>query len=365
MEDLLYKVALHSVEGVGSVTARQLLAAFGDARSIFEARRKELTLLPNITDAIAQQISAGQALLKAEEELRWLERYDIQTFFIQDGNYPARLRSIHQPPTLLYYKGNAPLDSLRTIGIIGTRKPSNSGLWQVERLVEELHPYQPLILSGLAYGIDVAAHKAALERGLATVGVLGHGLAHLYPARHQGTAQAMIENGGLLTEYGFHTKPDPRHFPQRNRIVAALCDALVVVETARKGGSIITAEFANNYNRDVFAIPGRPGERTAEGCNWLIKSHKAALLESAADLAYVMQWEETDKPVNEQLKLFTELSPEEKIVVDLLKAHEALHIDRLSYESQLSHGLLATVLLEVECKGLIRTLPGKRYVLKR
>lgn len=365
MEDLLYKLALHSLEGVGSARAQQLLANFGDARSIFEARERELTELPWITDSIAQQISSGQALARAETEERWIEQYNIQTFFIADDNYPERLKTIPQPPTLLFYKGNAPLNGLRTVGIIGTRKPSPAGVLQVEKLVEELRPYQPLILSGLAYGIDIAAHRTALLQGLPTVGVLGHGLAYLYPARHRATAQSMIENGGLLTEYLFQTKPDPRHFPMRNRIVAALCDALVVVETARKGGSIITAEFANNYNRDVFAIPGRPGETKAEGCNWLIKSHKASLLESANDLAYLMHWEETNKPPAEQLKLFDDLTTEEKIVVNLLKAHEALHIDRLSRESQLPHGLLATVLLEVECKGLIRTLPGKRYILKK
>lgn len=365
MDDLLYKLALHSIEGVGSVTARQLLTEFGDARSIFEARPKELAALTWLPENVAQRISDSSVLLRAESEMRWLEQYNIQTFFIQDNDYPERLRSIPQPPTLLYYKGNAPLNSLRTVGIIGTRKPTPAGVWQVEKLVEELTPYQPLILSGLAYGIDIAAHRTALLKGLPTVGVLGHGLAYLYPSLHQNTAQEMIEQGGLLTEYSFQTKPDPRHFPMRNRIVAGLCDALVVVETARKGGSIITAEYANNYNRDVFAIPGRPGEPTSEGCNWLIKSHKASLLESASDLAYLMHWQQSERPANEQLKLFEELSPEEKIVVDLLKINEALHIDRLSLESRLPHGLLATVLLEVECKGLIRTLPGKRYVLKR
>ncbi|MEL6971822.1 MAG: DNA-processing protein DprA [Bacteroidota bacterium] len=365
MDDLLYKLALHSVEGVGSVTARQLLQTFGDARSIFEARPKELEGEGGLHQKLIQQITGGEALLRAEEEMRWVERYDIQTFFIQDDNYPQRLRQISKPPTLLFYKGQASLNSLRTVGIIGTRKPSKAGLWQVEKLVEELQVYQPLILSGLAYGIDIAAHQAALQLGLPTVGVLGHGLEHLYPARHRRTAQEMIENGGLLTEYSFHTEPDPRHFPMRNRIVAALSDALIVVETAQKGGSIITANYANTYNRDVFAVPGRPGDPTAEGCNWLIKSHRAALLESATDLAYVMHWEQTGKNVQEQLKLFDELEPEEKIVVDLLRTEEALHIDRLGLESQLPHGLLAMVLLEMECKGLIRTLPGKRYVLKR
>jgi DNA processing protein len=237
------------------------------------------------------------------------------------------------------------------------------GLTQVERIVEELTVYQPLIISGLAYGIDIAAHRAALQWQLPTIGVLGHGLRHLYPASHRKTAEAMLESGGLLTEYPFHTKADPGHFPMRNRIVAGLCDALIIVETARKGGSIITAEFANNYNRDVFALPGRINDRHSEGCNWLIKSHKAALLETAKDIGYLLRWQPNGQSPSVQLELFNTLSQDEKIVVDLLRQHENLHIDRLSLESKLSSGTLATALLEIECKGLIRTLPGKRYML--
>lgn len=363
MEDLLYKVALTRIDGVGPVTARLLLNHFGDARSIFEAHPRELITIPGIGDACARRIYQGLPLQAAEAEVDWLERYDIHPLYILDPDYPERLRRIDQAPILLYYRGSTPLNIPRTVGIIGTRKPSPQGLVQVERLVSELAPYQPLIVSGLAYGIDIAAHRAALQVGLPTVGVLGHGLQHLYPHLHKRTAQEMLEQGGLLTEYPFTTKPDPRHFPMRNRIVAGLCDALIVVETARKGGSIITVEFANNFNRDVFAIPGRLHDRTSAGCNWLIKTHKAALLESASDIGYVLRWEAHNKPPSEQLQLFEDLNEGEKLVVALLKEHDNLHIDHLSNASQLSAGTLATALLEIEFKGLIRTLPGKRYML--
>ncbi|MEM1214712.1 MAG: DNA-processing protein DprA [Bacteroidota bacterium] len=365
MSDLLYKVALSRIDGVGIVTSQHLLAKFGDAREVFHAHARELVTVPGISDAMARRIPQGHALLLAEEELRYLERYNIQAFFFTDDDYPERLRRISDAPTLFYYRGNAPLNSRRTVGIIGTRKPSPNGLIQVNRLVEELGAYQPLILSGLAYGIDIAAHKAALRHGLPTVGVLGHGLRHLYPAKHRKTAQEMIENGGLLTEYPFTTGPDSRHFPMRNRIVAALSDAMIVVETPRKGGSIITAEYANTYHKDVFAVPGRLNDRTSEGCNWLIKTHKAALLESAEDIGYVLRWSPEARPPAEQLELFEQLSSDEKLVVDLLRQQEQTLIDDLSIASGLSSGVLATVLLEIELKGLIRTLPGKRYMLIR
>lgn len=365
MEDLLYKVALSRIDGVGPVTARQLLAKFGDARAVFEAHPRELVTVPGVTEGIARHIPKGEALALAEFEVEQIERYDLQVHYIADASYPDRLRHLDYAPILLYYKGTASLNALRTVGIIGTRKPSPFGQAQVERLVAELLPYQPMIISGLAHGIDIAGHRAALQQGLHTIGVLGHGLRYIYPVNHRSTAEAMLEQGGLLTEYPFLTQADPRHFPMRNRIVAGLCDALVVVESPRKGGSIITAEFANLYNRDVFAVPGRLHDRTSEGCNWLIKTHKAALLEHGDDIAYVLRWATNNRPVTEQLKLFDTLTEDEKIVVNLLRNKENLHIDELAFQTQMPSGLLATVLLEMECKGMLRTLPGKRYLLVR
>ncbi len=363
MEDLLYEVALARLDGVGAVTARHLLNEYGSAKAIFECRAKELNTIPHLKETTVRTIVNGQVLHQAEEELDLAERYGIDVLFFKDKNFPKRLKQIDQGPIILYYKGNAPLDHNRTVGIIGTRKPTPFGEAHVERLVEKLANYQPLIISGLAYGIDIAAHKAALRFSLPTIGVLGHGLRHLYPAKHRKVAESMIEQGGLLTEYPFFTEADPRHFPMRNRIVAGLCDALIVVESPRKGGSIITAQFANDYNKDVFAIPARLHDKTSEGCNWLIKTHRAALLESAEDIAYNLRWEAEEKTVAEQLELFESLSKDEKLVVALLQQQDNLHIDLLSFKSKRGTGVLATVLLQMELKGLIRSLPGKLYML--
>jgi DNA processing protein len=363
MEDLLYKIALTRIPRVGSVTARTLVAYCGSAQAIFEARKKELRQIPGIGDQLVQYILSKEALLEAEQELPLLERYGIQALYYQDAAFPERLRRLDQAPVLLYYRGNASLNHLRTVGIIGTRRPTPQGLAQVEQLVEGLLPYQPLIVSGMAYGIDIAAHRAALRCGLPTIGVLGHGLRHLYPSKHRQTATEMLEQGGLLSEFPFFTQPDGRHFPMRNRIVAGLCDSILVVESPRRGGSMITAKFANQYNRDVLAIPGRTNDLRSKGCNWLIKTHQAALLENAEDVAYLAGWERNGRPVAQQMSLFEALSEEEKIVVNLLRQVDSLHIDRLSLESKLPSGLLVTILLDLECKGVLRSLPGKRYLL--
>ena len=363
MEDLLYKVALARLDGVGAVTARQLLNEYGSARAVFECRAKELNAIPNLKRETVKTIVSGQVLQEAEEEIELAERYEIDILFFTDANFPKRLKQVSQTPMVLYYKGNAPLDHNRTVGIIGTRRATAVGTHLVERLVEKLTDYQPLIISGLAFGIDIAAHKAALESNLPTIGVLGHGLKHLYPAKHRKIAEKMIEQGGLLTEYPFFKEADPRHFPMRNRIVAGLCDALVVVESPKKGGSIITAQFANDFNKDVFAVPGRLSDKISEGCNWLIKTHRAALLESAEDIAYNLRWDAQQKTVAEQLELFESLSKDEKLVVALLEESDNIHIDMLSYKSKLGTGVLATVLLQMELKGLIKSLPGKLYML--
>lgn len=363
MEDLLYKVALARLNGVGTTMTRKLLLLYGSAKAVFECRAKELNAIPRLKAETVQFITNGKALHEAEQELNICERHDIDVLYFMDNNFPKRLKQIDHGPVILYYKGSTPLNHTRTVGIIGTRKTSPLGEAHVEKLVEDLADYQPLIISGLAYGIDITAHKAALAHNLPTIGVLGHGLRHLYPAQHRKIAAQMIEQGGLLTEYPFSTEADPRHFPMRNRIVAGLCDALVIAESPRKGGSIITAQFANDYNKDVFAIPGRLHDKKSAGCNWLIKTHRAALLESAEDIAYNLRWEIQEKTVAEQLQLFESLSEDEKLVVNLLQEQDSLHIDLLSHKSKLGIGILATVLLQMEFKNLIRSLPGKSYML--
>lgn len=363
MNDLVYKIAITKIPLVGAVTAKSLISYCGGARAVFEARKRELLKIPGIGERIAENIVQQSVLDEAEAELDFLEKNGIQPLFYLDKNYPLRLKPFPDSPILLFYKGTTDLNADRTVAIIGTRKPSVYGTAICEELIDGLKPYNPVILSGLAYGIDVTAHRKSLDVGLETVGVLGHGLAQIYPAQHRTIAQQMLERGGLLTEYTSKTPPDRENFPMRNRIVAGLCDALIVVETAVKGGSMITAKFGNEYNKDVFAVPGRVKDKHSQGCNLLIKSHQAALVESAEDIAYVMRWEKAEAEGGVQRQLFVELEPNEQKIVDLLRQAEAVGIDRLTYESKLTNSEMAALLLNLEFKGIVKTLPGKRYVL--
>ncbi len=362
-QDDLYKVALTMIPKVGAITARNLISYCGGLEAVFRARKKELCCVPGVGEVLANQILNSRALEMAEQELHLLEKEGIQPLFYLDKDYPERLRPYTNSPLLLYYQGTQDLNALRMVAIIGTRSPSPYGLCICEELVEALKPYQVTTISGLAYGVDVTAHRKSLQLNIPTIGVLAHGLQEIYPASHRQIAKQMVSAGGLLTEYPSHIKPKREHFPMRNRIVAGLCDALVVVETGREGGSMITAQFANDYNKDVFAFPGRVKDAHAVGGNYLIKSHRAALIEKAEDLAYIMGWEEETKASGIQQQLFTELSSDEKLVVDLLRQNEGASIDKLTYESRMTGSFMATVLLNLEFKGMIRSLPGKRYML--
>lgn len=364
-DQLLYRIALTRTPQVGPVIAKNLIGYCGSAKAVFQSKRRQLLKIPGVGDTIAGNILQQQTLPEAEAELRWISDNGVRALFFLDKDYPQRLRQYPDCPVLLYYQGNADLNAWRTVGIIGTRRPTFYGTARCEALVEELRPFQVLLVSGLAYGIDGVAHRCCVEAGIPTVGVLGHGLDVIYPPPHRKLAERMCRQGGLLSEYPSKTQPDREHFPMRNRIIAALCDALIVVETARRGGSMITADLANSYNKDVFAIPGRAGDEMSSGCNLLIKSHRAALLEKVADLAYNMGWEENDRQQAVQQKLFVELSEEEKIIVDLLRRSERLGIDALALEARMQNSRLASLLLNLEFKGLIRSLPGKYYTLTR
>lgn len=365
MNDLIYKVALTKIPLVGAVTAKVLVSYCGGAREVFEAKKTDLLKIPNVGEAIATNILDKKVMEDAEEELRFIEDNGVRPLFYLHKDFPQRLRNLSDAPIMLYYRGPADLNSRRTIGIIGTRTPTPHGLSVCEELVEGLVPYKPLIISGLAYGIDVAAHKKSLDLGLETVAVLGHGLARIYPAQHKKVAMEMAERGGLVTEFASHVGPERENFPMRNRIVAGLCDAIIVVETALKGGSIITVQQANGYSRDVFAVPGRVKDKFSQGCNYLIKKSMAMLVESAEDVMATLRWSRADngQSVPVQAKLFDELSDAEKLVVDTIQAAEEIGVDELSYATKIGQGELASWLLSLEFKGIVRSLPGKRYVL--
>lgn len=363
MDELLYQIALTKIPLVGAVTARNLVSYCGSARDVFNTPKRNLVKIPGIGERIAENILTTTVLQEAAQEIQFLEKEHVQTFFYLDKNYPERLKHYADSPVVLFYKGTADLNHTRIVSIVGTRQPTPQGVATCEEIVAGLKKYNVLILSGLAYGIDGAAHRKAVELEMPTIGVLGHGFQTIYPPQHRALANKMMFNGGLLTEFPSNTKPDREHFPMRNRIIAGMSDALIVIETAIRGGSMISAYMANEYNKDVFAVPGKLKDKLSQGCNHLIKTHKASLLESASDIAYVMRWKETDAPKLIQPQLFVELLPQEKIIVDLLQQSAEISIDKLTYETQLSGSEMASLLLSLEFQGIVKSLPGKRYTL--
>lgn len=363
--DLLYQIALTLVPNIGDVHAKALISIYGDAHSVFKAKKKELEHIEGIGIIRARSIKDFAGLHIAEEEIKFIEKYKIIPLFITGENYPKRLLNCFDCPTLLYYRGNADLNTSRIISIVGTRNNSAYGKMVCENFIKDLKEENVLVLSGLAFGIDTIAHKAALKNGLQTVAVLAHGLDRIYPEQNKSLAKQLTEQGGLLTEFTSHTNPDKQNFPKRNRIVAGMCDAVVVMESGKKGGSLITAELGNGYNKDVFAVPGRVNDPKSEGCNYLIKNNKAALINSAEDFLEFMNWSIRIRsaPAKKQRELFIELTPDEKTVVDILQQQERLHIDELYLRSGLSSSAMATALLMLEMQNVVTALPGKVYTL--
>ncbi len=364
-KSLLYKIAITLIPNVGPILARNLISYCGGIENVFKAKQARLIKIPGIGDVIAKEIAEADALKRAEEEIEFIEKHNIRTFFYLDDNYPARLKECYDSPLMLYYKGNADLNVQRIVGIVGTRNATDYGKYVCEKIVEELAALDALVVSGLAYGIDVCAHKASLDKGLKTVGVLGHGLHTLYPAIHRSTAQKMESQGGLITEFSSKSDFIKENFPRRNRIIAGLVDALIVIETKKKGGAIITAEIANTYNREVFAVPGNINAQYSEGCNFLIRTNKAALLDDVREFIETMGWTKEKKngkaPV--QPRLFENLDADEQLLVDILKEGQKIRIDELSVKMNRPSGIIANSLLSLELKGIVKTLPGKVYEL--
>jgi DNA processing protein len=362
--DLKYKIALTLIPGVGDVLAKNLVSYCGSAEAIFKEKKALLLKIPEIGPVTAESIIKHKVFDRAEEEIDFIDKYTIQPLFYLDKNYPNRLKQCADAPVMLYYKGNADLNSTKIISIVGTRNATDYGKEFTEKLVADLVKHDVLIVSGLAYGIDICAHKACVKNSVPTVGVLAHGLDRLYPALHKSTAKHMVDNGGLLTEFMSNTNPDRENFPKRNRIVAGIADALVVVESKAQGGSLITADIANSYNRDVFAVPGGVNDIYSEGCNKLIKSNKAALIESALDIEYILNWvkkEEGKKKAQTQKQLFIELSADEQLLVNLIDKHDSIAIDMICANVNLPVSKIASALLNLEFSGMVKTLPGKMY----
>lgn len=363
-EETRYQLALTLIPQIGDIVAKELLNRFGSASAIFKARSSDLEKIPGIGTVRAKAIKQFSDFSRAAQELNFMQRYGIQPIFYTDPTYPQRLKHCTDAPAMLYYKGTADLNAPRMVNVIGTRKPSAYGKTICRQLVEGLAALRATVVSGLAYGIDVEAHKAALEYQTPTIGILAHGLDRIYPPGHHQIARQMLATGGLLTDFMSGTQPDKQNFPRRNRIVAGMCDVTIVIESGEKGGSLITADIALSYNRDVAAIPGRVDDERSMGCLQLIRSNKAALITGAHDLADMMGWNsEALLPVNRQKELFVELNTEEQQIMSLFQHNKQLHIDEIYRVCQLSGSQVAAALLNLEIHAMVKALPGNSYML--
>lgn len=362
---LLHQIALTLIPGVGDVLGKKLVAVCGSPEAVLSEKKNVLLKADRVGEQVVNSIfeNRSSALDRAAMELEFVNRYRIATYFYTDKDYPSRLKECVDAPMLLYYKGSAVLNHSKIIAMVGTRRATSYGKDICEKLIEGLKSLDVLVVSGLAYGIDTCAHKYSLEKGLKTVAVLAHGLDRIYPQLNKSLAERMIHQGGLLTDFLSGTNPDRENFPSRNRIIAGLCDAVIVVEAGMKGGALITAEIANSYNRDVFSVPGNIGSYFSEGCNFLIKTNRAALLQSAEDIKYIMGWGEPMKKEPIQRKLMIELSPEQEKVISVLQENGEVGIDLLCEATDVSPALVANALLNLEFEGIIKTMPGKVYRL--
>lgn len=348
---------------IGPVLTKRLIAYCGSAEGVFKEKKSSFAKIPGIGERLINQIVSHKNLEAADKEIEFITRNKIKALFYLDDDYPWRLKYCEDAPVIMYVMGNTEFNRKKVVSIVGTRNPTDYGRNMTKELVENLASSHPdvLIVSGLAYGIDICAHKASLKHNVDTAGVLGHGLSVIYPAVHREVARKMIEKGALVTEFRHDEKPDSPNFVKRNRIIAGVSDATIVMESGEEGGALITADIANSYNRDVFAFPGRVNDRYSVGCNRLIKSNRAALIESLEDLEYLMGWQKQEKNEGVQKELFVELSDEEKMLTDLIRADSHATIDILAIQSNLPMSRVSAILLGLEFKGLVRCLPGKVY----
>lgn len=367
MDALKHKqfLTIAKLSGIGSKMMKNLISHFGSAENLLNAELEDLLRIDNIGKATAGKIlsSKEEAIEIAREEFNFIEKKNIKHIPFVSKEYPNRLHYCDDSPFSLFFIGNANLNAQKIISIVGTRKVTEYGKRIIKDFLYDLKEANILVVSGLAYGVDSEVHKTCVEFNIPTVGVLAHGLDNIYPATNKNLAKKMIQNGGLLTEYFTKTNPDRQNFPTRNRIVAGLADATIIIESDKKGGSLITAEIANSYKRDVFAFPGNIQQQYSSGCNALIKQHKADLIENANDLFQTMGWQSIEaKPQSRQRKLFLELNETEQKIVQILH-EEPLTADKISVKSLLPMSLIHTHLLNLELKGVVRPLPGNKFTI--
>ncbi|MEZ0128665.1 DNA-processing protein DprA [Flavobacterium sp. LBUM151] len=360
-QDLFYLLALLKVDGVGDIMAKKLLSHCGNAEAVFLTKKNQIAAIDGIGASLLKNLQDKTVFEKAAKELEFINSNDIQVSFFQDENYPERLKHCFDSPVVIFSAGSINLQNKRIISIVGTRQITSYGTEFCKKLIEDLAPLDPVIVSGFAYGVDIVAHQLAMENNLQTIGVLAHGLNQIYPKTHKKYVAKMEERGGFITEFWSSSNPDKENFVRRNRIVAGMTEATIVIESADKGGSLITANLANDYNRDVFAVPGRVTDKYSQGCNDLIKTQKAHVLSSAADLVYMLNWDLENKAKPIQKSLFVDLDPDEQKVYDFLLKNGKELLDMIALECDFPIFRISGILLNMELKGVIRPLPGKLF----
>ncbi len=361
--DLLYTLALQRIPNLGDVMAKKLLAKFGSAQEFFREKKSRLLKIDGIGEATLAGFNPKVHLDEAEGEIKFMESNQVEYRYFLDDNYPEKLRHCLDGPILFFQKGNIDIQGKKLLSIVGTRNMTTYGEAFCENLIADLAPMNPVIISGLAYGVDICAHKAAIKNNLQTIACLGHGLDKIYPKPHKKYLSEIEANGGLITDFWSLDNFLPSNFLKRNRIIAGLSEATLVIESAEKGGSLVTADIAHSYNREVFAVPGRTTDNQSKGCNVLIKTQKANVLTEAADILYQLGWEIKASPKPRQTQLFVELDEEEKLVYRFLKDKDKELLDIIALECSLPVFKIATILMNMELKGVVRPLPGKLFQL--
>jgi len=360
-QDLVHLLALQQVEGVGDIVAKKLITHCGNATEVFKTKTSQLANIDGIGSVLLKNLKDKTVFEKAEQELQFIKSNEIKVSYFQDENYPDRLKHCIDGPVLLFTSGNIDLKNKKIISIVGTRQITSYGMEFCRKLIEDLAPLDPVIISGFAYGVDIFAHQLAMEHDLQTIGVVAHGLNQIYPKTHKKYVAKVEQNGGFMTEFWSSTNPEKENFVRRNRIVAGISEATIVIESADRGGSLITANIANDYNRDVFAVPGRTTDKYSQGCNNLIKTQKANLLTSAADLVYILNWDIESKAKPVQKQLFVTLENDEQKVYDYLLKNGKELMDIIALRCDFPIYKISGMLLNMELKGVIRPLPGKLF----
>ncbi|AFU68087.1 DNA protecting protein involved in transformation DprA/Smf [Psychroflexus torquis ATCC 700755] len=360
-QELLYLLMLHKMQGIGHINAKKLLQYFGSATALFQASANDLKEVDGIGSKRIKTLRDSAIMKGAEQELNFIQSNTIKLSYFKDEDYPSRLKQCIDSPILLFSRGNINLKNKPILSIVGTRQVTTHGIAFCEQLIEDLAPLKPVIVSGLAYGIDIVAHRAAIKYNLQTIACLAHGLNQIYPKVHQKYVSSIENNGGFFTDFCSDDTFDRKNFLSRNRIIAGLSEATIVIESAEKGGSLVTADIAHSYDREVFAVPGRPQDRFSKGCNMLIKQQKAQMITSAADLVYNLNWDIETKKKNTQTQLFVYLNDDEKFVLQKLTETGKAEIDALSLICGLPTHKLSSILLNLELGGFVRPLPGKQF----